>query len=128
MHALDTLNTESGPIGLKVSWIKTKIQKVIAFFDENKDLPTALVSYLVCYDLVIGTRLWEPEHIHRQLFLIYIRWFGDLWSRFYCDLVFKFLRGSLLFAGIPSVGEQDTVHTVAELEYLAVLVGFKVEG
>ena len=76
------------------------------------------------FDLFIGTRLWVQEHIHRQLFLIYIRWFVVLWSRFYCDLLFKFLRGSPLFAGIPSVGEQDTVHPVAEMEHLVVLVGF----
>ena len=64
------------------------------------------------------------EHIHRQLFLIYISWFGDLKSRFYCDLVFKFLRGSLSSTGIPSVGEQDTDHPAAKLEYLVILVGF----
>ena len=39
MHALDTLIMESEPLGLKVSWIKTKIQKFIAFFEENIDLP-----------------------------------------------------------------------------------------
>ena len=38
---------------------------------------------------VIGTRLSVQEHIHRQLFQIYISLFGVLWSRFYSDLVFK---------------------------------------
>ena len=76
------------------------------------------------FNSVIGTRLRVQEHIHRLLFLIYIRWFGVLWSRFYCDLVFKFLRGTLSFVGIPSVGEQDTVYPVTKLEYLAILVGF----
>ena len=36
---LDTLSIESKPLGLKVSWIKTKIQKFVAFLDENIDLP-----------------------------------------------------------------------------------------
>ena len=76
------------------------------------------------FNSLIGTRLRVQEHIHRQLFLIYIRRFGDFWSRLYCDLVFKFLQGSLSFAGIPSVGEQDTDHPVAKLEYLVVLVSF----
>ena len=37
--ALDTLSTESEPFGLKVSLMKIKIQKFVAFFDENIDLP-----------------------------------------------------------------------------------------
>ena len=37
--ALDTLSIESKSLGLKVSWIKTKIQRIVAFFDENIDLP-----------------------------------------------------------------------------------------
>ena len=36
--ALDTLNTESEPLALKVSWIKTKFQKFVGFFDENINL------------------------------------------------------------------------------------------
>ena len=39
MRALDTLSTESEPLGLKISWIKPKIQKFVAFFDESIDLP-----------------------------------------------------------------------------------------
>ena len=38
--------------------------------------------------------------------------------------MFKFLGGSLLSVGIPSVGEQDTVHPVTKLEYLVIVVGF----
>ena len=30
---------ESEPLGLKVSWIKTKIQKFVVIFDRNVDLP-----------------------------------------------------------------------------------------
>ena len=86
----------------------------------NKYCESKLVSI---FHLVIRTWLWVQEHTHCQLFQIYIRWFGVLWSRFYCDLVFKFLRGSLSFTGIPSVGEQDTVHPAAKLEYLVILVG-----
>ena len=41
--ALDTLSMESEPLGLKVSWIKTKILKFIAFFDENINLPPPVV-------------------------------------------------------------------------------------
>ena len=36
---LETLSTDSEPFGLKVSWIKNKIQKFITFFEENIDLP-----------------------------------------------------------------------------------------
>ena len=43
MAALDTLSIESRPLGLKVSWIKTKIQKLVAFFDENINLPPPVV-------------------------------------------------------------------------------------
>ena len=35
MATLDTLSTESEPIGLKVSWTKTMIQKFVAFSQEN---------------------------------------------------------------------------------------------
>ena len=41
--ALDTLSIESRPLGLKVSWIKTKIQKFVGFFDENINLPPPVV-------------------------------------------------------------------------------------
>ena len=37
--ALNTLSTETKPLGLKVSWIKNMIQKFVSFFDENLDLP-----------------------------------------------------------------------------------------
>ena len=43
MAALDTLSMESEPLGLKVSWIKTKIQKFVGFFDENINLPPPVV-------------------------------------------------------------------------------------
>ena len=43
MGALETLSVESKPLGWKVSWIKTKIQKLDAFFDENIDLPPTVV-------------------------------------------------------------------------------------
>ena len=35
VHALDTLSAESGSLGLKLSWMKTKIQKFVASFDEK---------------------------------------------------------------------------------------------
>ena len=35
MGALDTLSRESEPLGLKFFWIKTKIQKFVAFIYEN---------------------------------------------------------------------------------------------
>ena len=38
MHALDTLSTEFEPFGLKISWTKTRIQKLVAFFDNKIDL------------------------------------------------------------------------------------------
>ena len=41
--ALDTLSIESRPLGLKVSWIKTKIQKFVGFFVENNNLPPPVV-------------------------------------------------------------------------------------
>ena len=34
---------ESEPLGLKVSWIKTKIQRFVGFFDENINLPPPVV-------------------------------------------------------------------------------------
>ena len=37
---LDTLSIESRSLGLKVSWINTKIQKFVNFFDENINLPS----------------------------------------------------------------------------------------
>ena len=40
---LDTLSTESEPLSLKVSWINTKIQKLVAFFDENIGLNQLLL-------------------------------------------------------------------------------------
>ena len=43
MVSLDTLSTESKPLGLKVSWIKTKIQKFVSFFDANINLPPPVV-------------------------------------------------------------------------------------
>ena len=39
MGALDALSTESETLSLKVSWIKAKIQRFIALFDGNIDLP-----------------------------------------------------------------------------------------
>ena len=45
VDALDTLSTESELLDLKVSWIKTKIQRFVAFLDENIDLlPPAAVQ------------------------------------------------------------------------------------
>merc|ERR1712030_50969 len=41
--AQDTLSLESEPLGLKVSWIKTKIQKFVGFFVENINLPPPVV-------------------------------------------------------------------------------------
>ena len=39
VHTLDTLSLESEPLGLKVSWTKTKIQEFVALLDGNIDLP-----------------------------------------------------------------------------------------
>ena len=49
VHALDTLSTESEPLGLNFSWIKTNILKFIAHFDGNINPPppmTVLVEYV----------------------------------------------------------------------------------
>ena len=48
---LDTLSMESEPLGLKVSWIKTKIQKFVGFFDENINLlpPVVVQGALVSF-------------------------------------------------------------------------------
>ena len=43
MDALDTLSTESVPLGLNVAWIMTKIQKFVTSFDENIDFPPPML-------------------------------------------------------------------------------------
>ena len=39
VHALDALSIAYKLLGLKVSWVKTKIQNFVALFDVDKDLP-----------------------------------------------------------------------------------------
>ena len=62
--ALDTLSIESRPLGLKVSWIKTKIQKFVGFFVENNNLlppvavqgePVSFVDNFVYLGSAIGS-------------------------------------------------------------------------
>ena len=36
MRALDTLSLEFEPLGLKVSWIKTKFQRIIVLFKRKR--------------------------------------------------------------------------------------------
>ena len=38
----DTLSTESEPLGLKISWIKTNIQKFFALYNDSIDLPPSV--------------------------------------------------------------------------------------
>ena len=65
--ALDTLSIESMPLGLKVSWIKAKIQKFVVFFDENINLPPPVVTYFMYLGSAIGSGGRSFSEINRRL-------------------------------------------------------------
>ena len=74
--ALDTLSIESRPLGLKVSWIKTKIQKFVGFFVENNNLlppvavqgePVSFVDNFVYLGSAIGSGGRSFLEINRRL-------------------------------------------------------------
>ena len=72
VQALDILSTESKPLGLKFSWIKTKIREFIAFFDENIDpsppvtVQGKLVSFFDCF-VYLGSGVRSLPEINRNL-------------------------------------------------------------
>ena len=72
MDGLDTLSTESKPLGLKVYWLKTKIQKFVAFFIENIDLPPPVVVLGEPFSIVdnfvyLGSAIGSGGNLSRRL-------------------------------------------------------------